>query len=139
MGRREVNIIVDTNILARAVLDDDIRQSAAARKLLAESERVIVPLVALCELVWFMTRSYRLDRHHVARSIACLLKSDAVFCDRLAVEAELSMMEAGGDFADGVIAFEDRQLGGGVFATFDRKAAGLISKSGHESFVVATE
>ena len=95
--------------------------------------------MALCELAWLMTRSYRLDRHYVAASIGSLLKSDAVICDRAAVEAGLSMMEAGGDFADGVIAFEGGRLGGGIFATFDKKAAAFLDRAGHESLLVATE
>ncbi len=32
-------------------------------------------------------------------------------------------VDAGGDFADGVIAYEGRWLGGETFVSFDRKAA----------------
>jgi predicted nucleic-acid-binding protein len=39
--------------------------------------------------------------------------------------------QRGGDFPDGVIAFEGRRLGGTVFAAFDRKAASLIAAQGH--------
>ncbi len=40
------------------------------------------------------------------------------------------MLDAGGGFAGGVIAFDGRRLGGDVFTTFDRKAARLIQASG---------
>lgn len=40
------------------------------------------------------------------------------------------MMDAGGDFADGAIAFEGRRLGGEVFVTFDKQAAQLITADG---------
>ena len=40
------------------------------------------------------------------------------------------MLARGGDFADGVIAFEGRSLGGEVFATFGRKAADLAGSAG---------
>ena len=40
------------------------------------------------------------------------------------------MLAAGGDFADGVIAFDGRRLGGEVFASFDRKAVELIAVNG---------
>jgi predicted nucleic acid-binding protein len=52
-----VNIIADTNILARAALDDDPRRSGVARKLLAEAETISVPLLAFCELAWLMSRT----------------------------------------------------------------------------------
>lgn len=134
-----MNIIADTNILARAVLNDDPGQSRAARKLLGEAETVTVPLLALCELAWLMSRSYRLKPKHVAVSIGLLLESQNVVCDRLAVEAGLAMMEAGGDFADGVIALQGRRLGGRTFATFDKQAAALVKASGHDSLLVAVD
>lgn len=41
------------------------------------------------------------------------------------------MLDAGGDFADGVIAFEGRQMGGETFVTFDRRAAKLLEAGGN--------
>ena len=40
------------------------------------------------------------------------------------------MLEADGDFADGVIAFEGNWLGGEVFISFDRKAVELLEAKG---------
>jgi hypothetical protein len=45
----------------------------------------------------------------------------------------MAMLEASGDFADGVIAFDGRRLGGTVFARFDREAVELIRNSGAEA------
>lgn len=50
--------------------------------------------------------------------------------DRPAVEAGLTIMAAGGDFADGVIAFDGRRLGGEIFASFDRRATSLVAEQG---------
>ena len=47
-----------------------------------------------------------------------------------AVEAGLAMLEAGGDFADGVIAFEGKLLGAETLLTFDKQAARLIKSQG---------
>jgi len=38
------------------------------------------------------------------------------------------MLEAGGDFADGVVA-----LGGEIFITFDKQAVALLSKLGQKA------
>ena len=43
------------------------------------------------------------------------------------------MLEAGGDFADGVIAFDGRRLGGSVFTSFDRQAVELLAAMGAEA------
>jgi predicted nucleic-acid-binding protein len=42
----------------------------------------------------------------------------------------LALLEAGGDFADGVIAYESRWLGGEIFLSFDQKAAALLAAQG---------
>jgi predicted nucleic-acid-binding protein len=46
------------------------------------------------------------------------------------VEAGLAQLEAGGDFADGVIAHQGQWLGGDVFVSFDRQAVGLLRGQG---------
>lgn len=41
--------------------------------------------------------------------------------NRSAVEAGLAVLEAGGDFADGIIAYEGNWLGGETFVSFDKR------------------
>ena len=53
--------------------------------------------------------------------------------DRQAVEAGLSIMDAGGDFADGVIAHEGNWLGADAFVSFDKKAVSLLSGQGQDA------
>jgi predicted nucleic-acid-binding protein len=49
-----------------------------------------------------------------------------VVCNTPAVLAGLALMEAGGDFADGVIAFEGELLGAEEFLSFDQQAVKLL-------------
>jgi predicted nucleic-acid-binding protein len=42
----------------------------------------------------------------------------------------LLQLEAGGDFADAVIAHEGQWLGGDTFLSFDRKAVALLQQRG---------
>ncbi len=53
--------------------------------------------------------------------------------NRPAVEAGLSVLEAGGDFADGVIAYEGNWLGGETFVSFDKKAVALLTAQGQSA------
>jgi predicted nucleic-acid-binding protein len=62
-----------------------------------------------------------------------LAESERVLVDRPALEAGLSVLERGGDFADGVIAFEGRRAGGRIFTSFDRAAVELIGVTGGET------
>ena len=45
----------------------------------------------------------------------------------------LAVLEGGGDFADGIIAFDGRRAGGLVFTTFDTKAAAMVRATGGEA------
>ena len=48
------------------------------------------------------------------------------------------MLEAGGDFADGVIAFEGRWLGGDTFVSFDKKAVALLKAQGLQTSLLSS-
>jgi predicted nucleic-acid-binding protein len=60
-----------------------------------------------------------------------------VVVNRPATEAGLAMLEAGGDFADGVIAYEGRWLGADTFTSFDKKAVRLIEAQGKSARLLA--
>lgn len=132
-------IIADTNILLRAVLDDDFRQSEIARKYLEEAEEVAFSLYAICEFVWVLSRRYKIDNAEIVASLNHLIHDNRVYCDRDAIEAGLSFLEAGGDFADGVIEYEGRRLGGTKFITFDKRAAAVIRSQRRECLLLDTE
>ena len=53
---------VDTNVLLRAVVEDDRKQAAAAAKFLRTAELVAVSLPCLCELVWVLHSVYDFGR-----------------------------------------------------------------------------
>ncbi len=136
MGRSAVRITADTNVLVRAVLGDVPSQARLAADTLISAEIVAVPLPVLCEFVWVLLRRYGRSAGEIAASIRDLADAANVQLDRPAVEAGLAVLEAGGDFADGVIAFEGRRLGGSVFASFDRRAVELIAATGAETLLL---
>lgn len=132
-----MKIAVDTNVLVRAVLKDDAKQARSAIKLLEEASLIAVSLACLCEFVWVLRRGARLPRADAAAAVRALLDADNVAMNRPAVEAGLSMLEAGGDFADGIVAHEGRWLGGEAFVSFDAKAVRLLNEQGHATLLLA--
>ncbi|TPI28263.1 type II toxin-antitoxin system VapC family toxin [Mesorhizobium sp. B3-2-1] len=125
-----MKITADTNVLLRAYVADDEGQAAVAVDLLAKADIVAVSSQALCEFAWVLGRQYQTTRDDIAAAIRALLDTTNVVVNRPAVEAGLMILEAGGDFADGVIAFDGGWLGGETFVSFDRKAVKLISARG---------
>ncbi len=128
-----MKISVDTNILARAVLQDDTEQGRKAAKLLEEATLIAVSLPCLCELAWILLRGMQFSKEKVATVIRSLLDTGNVVMNRPAVEAGLAILEAGGDFADGVIAYESNWLGGETFISFDKKAVMLLTAQGQSA------
>lgn len=125
-----MKVAVDTHVLVRAVVRDDPAQGDIAAMVLAEAELIAVALPCLCEFVWVLLRVYSFQPADAASAIRALLAAANVEVNRPAVESGLQMLDAGGDFADGVIAYEGRWLGGESFVSFDKKAVALLANQG---------
>lgn len=132
-----MKITADTNVLARAIADDDEIQSPLAQSQLDKAELVAITLPTLCELAWVFLRGYKVSRQEFAETLRKLLSASNVKIDQPAVEAGLAFLDAGGDFADGVITHEGQWLGGETFVSFDDKAVKLAKRNGHAARVLA--
>ena len=123
-----MKVTVDTNVLIRAVIRDDAKQAKKAIKILEEATFVVITLSSLCEFVWVLLRSYEIEASDISKALKALISATNVQVNRPAVEAGISQLEAGGDFADAVIAYEGKWLGGDTFVSFDKKAISLLKK-----------
>ena len=57
--------------------------------------------------------------------------------NRPAVEAGLALLSQGGDFADGIIAYEGASLGATTFASFNKEAVRHLKKLGQDSLLLS--
>jgi predicted nucleic-acid-binding protein len=128
-----MKITVDTNVLVRAAVRDDKRQARIAAKLLKEAELIAVSLPCLCEFVWVLRRVYNFGQQDISAALEALLDASNVAVNRPAADAGLAILNEGGDFADGLIAYEGNWLGGETFVSFDKKAVSLIVKQGQQA------
>lgn len=131
-----MKIVVDTNVLVRSVVRDDDKQARAAIKTLKKASLIAVALPSLCEFVWVLAKVYRFRSAEIATAVRALLDTKNVMVNRPAVNAGLAMLERGGDFADGVIAFEGGALGGETFVSFDKKAVTLRAEQGEHAILI---
>jgi predicted nucleic-acid-binding protein len=125
-----LKITADTNVLLRSVIPDDKAQMRAAQATLARATLVAVPVAALCEFAWVLTQRYKLSGAAVATAIRAIANSANVITERPLVDAGLAVMEAGGDFADGVIAHDGLAHGADTFVSFDKRAVRVLSSKG---------
>jgi predicted nucleic-acid-binding protein len=124
-----MRVTVDTNVLVRAILEDHVEQSKVAQIALSNAELIVLTTATLCEFVWVL-RSYKIKPGDIAATIRGLINGANVGVNRPAAEAGLRLLDTGGDFADGVIAYEGKWLGAETFVSFDKKAVRLIEADG---------
>lgn len=126
-------IAVDTNILVRLFVADDLPQQAAALEILEAAQSVAVPTTVFVETVWVLTRAYKLPAEAVLRQLQNFVESvPGLIVNRDESDAGFAMMARNGDFADGINEFSGQKLGAACFVTFDKKAAKLLAAQDRE-------
>lgn len=124
-----MNVVgIDTDVLLRALLNDDSVQSPAARRFLSKltpTEQGFVGVPVILELFWVLRTRYQLPRNELSRTLFELLEvSSLIFEDFDTIVRCLSMFEEGNvDFSDAVIAERHHGQGCARTVTFDRNAA----------------
>ena len=125
-----MKVTADTNILVRITVQDNEQQAQTAMRVLRNAELVAVTLPCLCEFVWVLRTVYKFNAQQISSALQTILNAVNVLLDRSAVEAGLAVHDAGGDFADAVIAHEGYRMGSDLFISFDKKAIALVSETG---------
>ena len=122
---------LDTNVLVRYIMQDDLQQARKANVLiesLTMQEPGFVPIVTVIELYWVLTKPYELSREQAAQAIDMLLRTKEIVLDRAEQIAQaLRLYKAStADFADCLIERLAASAGCERTMTFDTKAAKLI-------------
>jgi predicted nucleic-acid-binding protein len=126
-------IAADTNVWARAFLNDDTAQAAKARKSLLQARSeggVFVPLIVMAELAWVLRTRWAAER--VLAALEALLQTRGVMVEspNLAQEALKATRNGNGGFADHLIAQVSFANGVKEVITFDAQfsKAGRVRK-----------
>ena len=125
-----MKIAPDTNLLIRVLTNDDPEQARIGRDVLSDASAIVLSSVVLCETVWVLKRFFRATREEISQGVRALVGAENAVCDADAVDAGLRMLDAGGDFADGVIAASVVGMGAEAFVSFDRRAVRDLTELG---------
>jgi predicted nucleic-acid-binding protein len=123
-------IAVDTNILARAILNDDPVQSRIARQLLSSqgsTENLYISPFVMMELVWLL-RSKGFKRAEIIPVLERLLESDGVdFGKKNILVAALELFKKCNiSFSDCLVAADGHLSANAKTATFDEDMRKLV-------------
>jgi predicted nucleic-acid-binding protein len=74
---------IDTNILARFYVDElndpeAAKQRPIARRILTESEQILVPVTVILELEWVLRAFYRFEASHFCCVVECLMELSSI-------------------------------------------------------------
>jgi predicted nucleic-acid-binding protein len=122
---------LDTNILLRYLMQDDVAQAARAKDLieqqLSEEEPGFVSVVVMAETAWVLERSYGQTSMDIAAAIERFLQIDAITVEHAqeVFIAVTALRQGRGTFADALIGELGRRAGCTSTMTFDRKALRL--------------
>jgi predicted nucleic-acid-binding protein len=116
-------IAADTNVWARAYLNDDVAQAVKARSVIeAECQRggVFVPLIVLAELFWVLRSRWKKER--VLQTLGHLLETDGIVVEAPTVVAKAlqEARDSAAGFADLLIAHVALANGANEVITFDK-------------------
>ena len=120
---------LDTNILVRYLVQDDVKQAALAEQLIdsldASQRRGFVSLVVLVELVWVLEARFDFDRADVRSIVQELLDSNDLLIESsdLVRHALRACVAKSVDFADCLIERVAHHFGATVTYTFDQGAS----------------
>ena len=119
---------LDTNVLVRYIMQDDLKQSPLATRLIESrsvESRGFVPLVSVVELFWVMSSAYELDRGQLIAALEGLLRTKELVVERAEIvwKALRIFQTANMDFADCLIERSAAAAGCEKTMTFDRGAA----------------
>ena len=118
---------IDTNVLLRYVLKDDVHQYARAVTLFGSLTRHapgFITQVSLAEFYWVLRRGKRMSRETCLAVIRALIEIEVLeFDDGESVVRALTLAEEGADFADALIEGAMELFGVTETVTFDRSAA----------------
>lgn len=116
---------VGTNVLVRFLVADDPGQEARAASFFAraaaEGEKLFVPQIVVCELVWVLGYAYDKSRSEIAAGLETLLRARQLTFEEVdQIRSALERFAAGdGDLADWLIWERSRAAGAEGVVTFD--------------------
>src|SRR5690349_428566 len=117
---------VDTNVLVRLIVRDDIRQTAAAEEFVRKG--AWVSHVVLAETTWVLASVYELDHGAIATALGMLLNHETLALqdgDVVALALEHYRQRPHLGFSDGLVLEVARKAGHLPLGTFDKRLGKL--------------
>ena len=121
---------LDSNVLLRYLVGDDLRQTAIAERIIEEcrhdEEPLYVPVLVLCETIWVLDRVYQQSKSQIIEAVGTVLMMDLIHLehDRHVRRAFDQFCNSKGSFPDYLIGEIAAAAGCRDTVTFDKALRG---------------
>ena len=122
---------IDTNVLVRHLVQDDLRQSREATRVITKQctrdDPGFINRIVLCELVWVLESAYGYPKDTIVDVLEKLLRTSQLKIeDAQSAWTAFRMYQKGkADYADCLLGVTNRLAGCGSTVTFDQAAMKL--------------
>ena len=122
---------LDTNVVVRYLIQDDLQQSRRATQIfnhqLTTTRPGFLSVVTMVEVVWVLDRAYGLAAQEIAAALERMLQTDVLMIENEpeVFTAMIALKEKSGTFADALVAALGAKAGCKHTLTFDQKALRL--------------
>lgn len=111
-------VVVDTNVIVRFVLKDNMAQAMRAKDLLGSGEKLFIPESVFAEVDFVLRKIYKKDRDAIASVFSFFThRKNTSFPIQIPKAIEL-YVQTSNSFVDCVVATHTKD---GMLATFDKK------------------
>jgi predicted nucleic-acid-binding protein len=123
---------LDTNILVRYIVRDDLAQAKIARSYMQKccdnDIQLFINNIVICELIWVLEVSYEYEKNQIINVIEQILRTRqfAIEDAQSAWQALAAYKKTNVDLSDTLLGFTNKLAGCTKTATFDKKAAKLL-------------
>ncbi|MGA7354606.1 MAG: type II toxin-antitoxin system VapC family toxin [Candidatus Cybelea sp.] len=119
---------LDTNVVVRLLVGDDLAQQRVAREYLAlrssPNDPAWIDRIVAVETIWVLERSYGFSRSQIATAFEKLLDTaELAFEDHELVRRAVTAYRRGAGFADALLSLANETVGCTTTITFDSRAA----------------
>ncbi|MDO5651997.1 MAG: hypothetical protein Q4G13_07700 [Moraxella sp.] len=119
--------VIDTNVLARFLLKDDLKQYLVAESYFKMNDCYFyIPIHVFCEMVWLMNNKLKIPKKIIVDILYNLSSQKNILHDKESFECGMEFLKNNGDFADGVIAHHSSDFVDGVLGSADTSSRQTI-------------
>ncbi len=87
-------ILIDTNLIIRFLVNDDLQKAARVKKILSKNKATnVLPDLIIAEIIWVLSSYYELEKASIIKKIRALIHVRTIDCNKTLIDQSLTNWE----------------------------------------------